>query len=186
MRRVVLAVLTSAVLAGCGVREVALPATLGPSTPPAPPVVTCWPEGVVFSVAGTDAAMGVRVLTVEMTNCGSAPYPVNGYPSVRLLDEGRRPLPVTLARGSASIAAVPGFDAPPTPMTLRPGEKARAGLLWRNLVTDTTVDAVTAVHLEAAATPDGPWRSVPAADAGGVHIDLGTTGQLGVQAWQEA
>jgi hypothetical protein len=117
---------------------------------------------VRFSVAGADAAMGVRVLTVEMLNCGSAPYPVHGYPSVRLLDEERKPLEVTLAPGSASIATVPGFDAPPRAMVLRPGERARTALLWRNSVTDSGVAARTAFHLEAAATAGEPRRPVPA------------------------
>jgi hypothetical protein len=186
VRRFVLAVLASALLAGCTVRPAALPAPAGSSVRPVPPVVTCWPEGVVFSVGGEDAAMGLRVLTVELTNCGSAPYPVNGYPRVRLLDERHRPLEVSVLHGSASIATVPGFDTPPSAITLRPGEQARAGLLWRNGVTDTTADPVTAVHLEAAAAPGEPWRPVPSDGPDGVHIDLGTTGRLGVQAWQPA
>jgi len=174
-----------ALLAGCVARQEALPdpSSTTASTWAGP---TCPKEGVSFRVAGSDAAMGLRVLTIDMVNCGRRPYTVNGYPSVRLFDEEHEPIEVAVLRGSGSISSVPDFDNPPSEVTLRPGEKARSGLLWRNLVTDATVDATTASYLEAAPAEGRPWQQVPNEDANPVHIDLGNTGQLGVQAWHKA
>jgi uncharacterized protein DUF4232 len=141
----------------------------------------------MFSVASTEAAMGLRVLTVEMVNCGTTPYVVNGYPALRLFDEDHEPIDVAVGQGSASIASVPDFDHPPTEVVLQPGEKAWSGLLWRNLVTDSTVKASTAAYLEVAPAPGRPWQDVPLVWRGdATDIDLGNTGRLGVEAWKKA
>jgi hypothetical protein len=137
---------------------------------------------------GSDAAMGLRVLTIELTNCGTTPITVHGYPALRLYDEDDQPVDVTVVRGSGDIATDPEFDVPPREVVLQPGQKAHSGLLWRNLVTDPTVKATTATRLEAAVAQGEPWQEVPVVEPGNatgtVHIDLGNTGKLGVQAWQ--
>jgi hypothetical protein len=136
--------------------------------------------------------MGIRVLTMELVNCGTEPITVNGYPTVRLYDENHDPIDVAVGQGSSSIATVPEFDNPPQPVTLQPGERAQSGLLWRNLVTDSTVNATTAYHLDAAVAEGKPWHVVPMVipdsvrGAADVTIDLGNTGKIGVQAWQKA
>jgi hypothetical protein len=152
----------------------------------------CAKHGVKFDVTGADAAMGLRVLTLEMENCGSTPLTVNGYPSLRLLNEDREQLDVAVLKGSGDIATMPDWDAPPQEVTLQPGEKAKAGLVWRNLVTDATVKATTASHLEAAPAEGQPRQEVPLVvpnEVSGsmtVDIDLGNTGKLGVQPWTKA
>jgi hypothetical protein len=183
MRRVLHAIFGLALLAGCGARPAAseLPVASTTASTTAVPEVRCSAEGVTFVAAGSDAAMGIRVLTIEMVNCGTSPYTVEGYPRVRLFDEDHEPVEVEVAQGSAGIASVPAFDDPPEPVTLRPGEKAAAGLLWRNLVTDATVPATTATYLEAAPARGRPWQPVPQP----VTIDLGNTGRLGVGAWRK-
>jgi hypothetical protein len=85
-------------------------------------------------------------------------------------------------QGSGGIASLPDFDVPPAEVVLRPGERAWAGLVWRNLVTEVDVDASTAVRMEAAAAAGQPWLAVPM----DVTIDLGNTGRLGVQPWHRA
>ncbi|MFL6126141.1 DUF4232 domain-containing protein [Actinophytocola sp.] len=197
MRRVLLGVLGLALLAGCGVRPAAsgpdIPPVPRTSTRPAPPqkVPRCAPKGVRISVVGGDAAMGLRTLSIELANCGRAPVTVHGYPALRLYDEDDQPVEVAVRQGSGDIAVVPEFDDPPRDVVLQPGEKARSGLLWRNLVTDSTVKATTATRLEAAPTQGEPWQDVPLVipnDVTGtttVTIDLGNTGKLGVQAWQK-
>lgn len=137
--------------------------------------------------------MGIRVLTIEMVNCGAAPVVVNGYPSVRLFDESHDPIAVTVGQGSAGVAMVPDFDDPPQEVVLQPGERVHSGLLWRNLVTDATVNATTAVYLEAASAAGRPWQDVPLivpnplnGDGQTVDIDLGNTDKLGVEAWKKA
>ena len=192
-------------LAGCGARTAAggpeidtAPSATSPNphrppeTTSAVPEARCSPDGVAISAVGGDAAMGLRVLTIELVNCGSAPRTVDGYPDLRLYDEDDRLIDAAVLHGSADISLLPDFDNPPVAITLQPGEKARSGLLWRNLVTDATVDATTATRLEAAPAGGAPWVEVPlvvpneVTGSSTVTIDLGNTGRLGVQAWQKA
>jgi uncharacterized protein DUF4232 len=200
-------VLGLALLAGCGARTAAggpeidtAPSSAAPNphrpgpleTTAAVPEAQCSPDGVAVSAVGGDAAMGLRVLTIELANCGSSPLTVNGYPDLRLYDEDDELVDAAVLHGSADISLVPEFDNPPVAITLRPGEKARSGLLWRNLVTDSTVEATTATRLEAAPARGAPWVEVPlvvpneVTGSSRVTIDLGNTGRLGVQAWQRA
>lgn len=201
-----LALLTgSAGLGGCGVRVVAAGADAtgvattvrdepsATATKMTMPPVKCSPEGIRFAVVGGDAAMGLRDLALELVNCGTAPVTVTGYPDVRLFGEDHQPLTVTVEHGSGSIATVPDFDNPPGEVTLRPGERARSGLLWRNLVTDSDLSkSVTAYYLEATAGRGTPWLDVPMVmpdavlGAREVTVDLGNTGKLGVRAWTRA
>ncbi|MFG1775044.1 DUF4232 domain-containing protein [Micromonospora sp. NPDC049051] len=75
-----------------------------------------------------------------------------------------------------------GFDAPPRPLTLRPDERAAATVLWRNLVTDSTVVATNGERLEIAPAK-GQAAQVVGLDG---PIDLGNTGRIGVSAWKKA
>ncbi|GLZ43480.1 hypothetical protein Acsp05_71040 [Actinokineospora sp. NBRC 105648] len=163
----------------------------GPTTRESLPPPACPPEGVLITPLTPEAAMGLRVVTLEMVNCGARPYEISGYPVLRVLDGEQRVLPVKVGRGSAGIATVAGFDDPPRSVTLRPGEKARTGLMWRNTVTDSTVTATTGHTLEIAPAEDRPVQRVPLiaegdrADEGpyAFTLDLGNTGALGVRAW---
>lgn len=187
MKRVLLGVLGLALLAGCVSRPAPIDDNTPPTTSPAPP--ECPAEGVEISAVGTDSAMGLRTLMLELVNCGTSPYTVRGYPSLRLFDEDREPIEVAVGPGTNGVATVPEFDAPPQDVTLQPGEKATSGLLWRNLVTDSTVDATTAFHLDATVAEGKPWQQVSLTVPDTVNgtrtvtIDLGNTGKLGVQAW---
>jgi hypothetical protein len=125
--------------------------------------------------------MGLRVVRVAMVNCGTRPYSVNGYPSVRVLDEDRVPLDVEVGRGAASIATIENFDAGAQPITLQPGERAVAALAWRNTVTGTNAAPANGAYLDIAPAEGRPRQTVQPA---GGDIDLGTTGRLGVSAWK--
>lgn len=210
VRRVFVGVVGVALLVsgGCGVRVVAtgaeasgvaatVPATATVATTTSTrltmPPAECSAEGVRFAVVGGDSAMGLRELAFELVNCGTAPVTVAGYPDVRLFGEDHQPVTVAVERGDGSIATVPEFDNPPGEVTLQPGERARSGLLWRYLVTDSDLSkSVTAYYLEATAGPGRPWLDVPmvmpdaTAGARQVTVDLGNTGKLGVRAWTKA
>jgi hypothetical protein len=166
------------VLTGCTTQPAPPPPRPTTSTPTEP---DCPGSGVTLRVGVSEAAMGLRVLGVTMTNCGTRAHTVTGYPAVRVLDADRRELDVQVGEGSSDIAVVPAFDAPPAPVTLEPGETATSGVMWRNTVTDSTVDATLGTFLMISPAPGEPWQEV-AADAP-VNLDLGNTGKLGVRPW---
>jgi hypothetical protein len=121
-----------------------------------------------------DAAMGLRAATITLRNCGDRPYRLNGYPSLRVLDEDRQPFDVKIVRGTTQIK-----DGGPKPLTIRPGTSATFGIVWRNLVTDPTTTAVAGKYLE---VRPAPGRPVVIVEANG-PIDLGNTGRLEETAW---
>ncbi|MFI5617918.1 DUF4232 domain-containing protein [Streptomyces sp. NPDC051567] len=84
---------------------------------------------------------------------------------------------MTVLRGSGGIATVTGFDVPPRPVTLNPGEAASAGLMWRN--TTGGGIPVNLPYVRVKARPDSPPVIVTP------ELDLDTTGQLGVSAWKK-
>ncbi|MBM0278757.1 DUF4232 domain-containing protein [Micromonospora tarensis] len=163
--------------------------TYPPPTPPSStaspsastePLAECPASGVRVRATGGDAAMGLRALGLELVNCGDRPYQLNGYPVPHVFDEQREPILLRVVNGAKEITL--GFDQPPRQIILAAGERATAVLLWRNLVTDSTVVATTGEYLTVAPAagqpadevePDGP-------------IDLGNTGRIGVSAWKKA
>ncbi|MFB7666644.1 DUF4232 domain-containing protein [Kitasatospora sp. NPDC056138] len=137
----------------------------------------CPASGVVLRAGEPDAAMGLRAMTVELTNCGTRPYALNGYPTVRVLDDRREPFDIAVSHGASAIAVIDRFDAGPTPLTLKPGERAVFGLTWRNTVTDVNSAPVNGSYLEITPRPGDRAQSIA------ILIDLGTTGKLGISAW---
>ena len=164
----VLGLALAGALSGCTSADVTVIPTATP--PPGPAANSCPASGAAVSAGATDAALGVRADVLLLTNCGSAPYMIDGYPGVELLDGEQRPINVRVQRGS-DIVTDPG----PAALTLPPGSSARAILSWRNTVTDGT--ALTSDYL--AVTPSaGDARQVIAK-----MVDVGTTGVVSVTAW---
>ncbi|MEH1123118.1 DUF4232 domain-containing protein [Micromonospora sp. CPCC 206061] len=151
-------------------------------TPPAPTATAspaCPPSGVTLTAGQVEAASGLRAMRVEMANCGSQPYTANGYPALQVLDADRKPLDVTVVRGTAQISTITGFDGPPRQVTLAPGALAAAVVVWRNTVTDANVSATTGTYLEMAPAAGQPAQVL--SPEGG--IDLGTTGTIATSPW---
>ncbi|MFY1618084.1 DUF4232 domain-containing protein [Micromonospora sp. WMMD736] len=144
----------------------------------AEPVPTCPASGVRIRSTGGDAAMGLRALGLELVNCGDRPYRLDGYPTVWVLDERRKPIILSVVNGAQGITS--GFDQPPQPITLQEGERAVATVLWRNLVTDSTVVATDGAYLSVAPAAGQPAEEV---DPHG-PVDVGNTGRIGVSAWR--
>ncbi|CAL9477142.1 hypothetical protein SUDANB58_02977 [Streptomyces sp. enrichment culture] len=149
-----------------------------PSDEAPAPAGPCPSSGLRLTADEGEAAMGLRVVGLRLRNCGSRPYSLDGYPLLGLLDEDHDPVGgIEIVRGGGDIALVPGFDAPPRPVTLDPGESASAGLMWRNTTGFGAPVAVPYVRVRARAGA-APVMVAP-------DLDLGTTGRLGVSAWRE-
>jgi len=155
------------------------PAAPSPSPSTEPPA-ECPTSGVRIRSTGGDAAMGLRALGIELVNCGDHPYQLNGYPVLHVFDEEREPIMLRVVNGAKEITS--GFDQPPRQVTLSAGERATAVVLWRNLVTDSTVVATNGEFLTVAPAAGQPGEEV---DPDG-PIDLGNTGRIGVSAWKKA
>jgi hypothetical protein len=123
--------------------------------------------------------MGLRVVGLRLTNCGTRVYDLNGFPLLQLLDEGRKPiLNVKIFNGSGGISVMDDFDAPARPVALQPGQTAYAGLMWRN-TTGLESEPVNAPYVRVKAERDAqPVMITP-------ELDLGTTGKLAVSPWKK-
>ncbi|MGJ7909064.1 DUF4232 domain-containing protein [Actinopolyspora sp. H202] len=161
------------------------------STPTNSSASDCPETGVRLTTDLVEVAMGLRLMHVELANCGDQPYTLDGYPRVRVLDEERRPLDVRAEQGSADIATVDGFDKPPEAITVRPGEHAEAQLMWRNTHASMNAPQV-GKYLRIAPARGRAWQSVipvgrernsSGQDRDEITINLGSTGKLGVRAW---
>lgn len=139
----------------------------------------CPPSGIRLTADEGDAAMGLRVVGLHLENCGKTDYSLNGYPELTLLNEDGEPVDgIRILHGGDSISTGTGYDDPPSLLTLKPGETAVSGLVWRNTTGAGT--AVNIPHVRVRAKPGAaPVTVTP-------HLDLGTTGKLGVGAWKRA
>lgn len=139
----------------------------------------CPASGVRLWADDGDAAMGLRVVGLHLENCGKRDYALDGYPELSLLDENRRPVDgIRILHGGAAVATGTGFDDPPSRLVLKPGETVLSGLTWRNTTLAGT--AVNVPYVRVLAKPGAdPVMVTP-------HLDLGTTGKLGVGAWKRA
>ncbi|MFJ2214667.1 DUF4232 domain-containing protein [Streptomyces sp. NPDC101062] len=147
------------------------------STTPSAPAATCPESGVRITPGLVQGAMGLRAMTVTLTNCGTRTYELNGYPGVRVLDEDRTPYDIEVLKGTDAIhMAGPAPD--PAPVTLKPGESARSGLTWRMMSPDSST-----TYLEVAPAPGTHPQTMETLDG---PLDLADTGQLGTTPWQKS
>ncbi|MFJ3307624.1 DUF4232 domain-containing protein [Streptomyces sp. NPDC086549] len=138
----------------------------------------CPSSGVRLYADEGDAAMGLRVVTLHLENCGADTYRVDGYPRASPLGEDHQPVNgVRVLHDGSSIAGGTGADGPPRPLDLKPGERAYAGLVWRNTVLSGT--PVNAPYVRVWAKPGAaPVMVTP-------ELDLGTTGKMAVGPWKK-
>ncbi|WP_327090595.1 DUF4232 domain-containing protein [Nonomuraea sp. NBC_01738] len=119
-----------------------------------------------------NAAMGLRVQTIILVNCGRKPLTLTGYPGLRLQGSDGARLKLRIDHGARRITTAV-HDPGPTTVTLRPRASARFALVWRNTddgSRDPQAGATITVG-SARLTFDSP-------------VDLGTTARLGVTAWE--
>jgi hypothetical protein len=139
----------------------------------------CPSSGVRLTADAGNAAMGLRVVGLNLTNCGTRVYHLNGFPLLELLDKDRKPVPgIKVVKGSGGVAIVAGFDTSARPVVLEPGQTAIAGLMWRN----TTEAGAAPVNVPYVRVKDKPGaRPVMVTP----ELDLGTTGRLAVSPWKK-
>ncbi|MEU6864939.1 DUF4232 domain-containing protein [Streptomyces sp. NPDC046876] len=165
---------------GPGREQPQSPKTTGGPTAVTPSAPACPEGGVRVVEGGGDAAMGLRIASVRLVNCGTAPYELEGHPQIRLLDRKRAPVEAEVKHGSADITTgVPSMDAPAERVTLQPGQEASFGMLWRNTVTEFDVPAVEGWAVEVTPKPGAPRVTAELT----APVDLGNTGRLGISAW---
>jgi hypothetical protein len=132
----------------------------------------CPPSGVRLATGPVDGAMGLRAMALTLTNCSERPYEVNGYPAVRVLDAKGTPLTgVRTVEGTDQVPMAPD-DPGAAPLTLDPGESARAGLYWRMAAEDGT-------YLRVVPERGREAQNVRPAEP----LDIGPENTLGTTAW---
>ncbi|MET8325524.1 DUF4232 domain-containing protein [Streptomyces sp. NPDC005181] len=148
------------------------------SPQPAPSSATragCPSSGGVVDMGEVQAALGHRAVGLTLTNCGRKPYRVDGYPSVRALDDEGEPLPVKVNPGSSYMGTDPG----PKEVMLKPGETLRSLLAW--VSTPTGGDLVEGDALEIAPAPGLEARTFPLEGS-----DVRLLDELNMTAWRAA
>ncbi|MEU6085235.1 DUF4232 domain-containing protein [Streptomyces sp. NPDC047085] len=138
----------------------------------------CPASGVRLYIDQGDAAMGLRVVGLHLENCGKTGYTLNSRPRLQILDADHRPVDEVRIVPPSEITVSDGPDGTDRPLTLAPGERAQAGLVWRNTVQGPD-GGVDAPYVRVWAGPGAhPVMVTP-------ELDLGTTGKLGIHAWQK-
>lgn len=125
-----------------------------PSTAPAP-TDDCPASGAAVAMGEVETAMMHRAVVLTLTNCGSEPYRVDGYPSVQVLGEDGERLPVKVNPAGSHF----GRDQGPRALLLKPGSTARSILAW--VSTQEGGELIEADALELAAAPDAGARVFP-------------------------
>ncbi|MER6669882.1 DUF4232 domain-containing protein [Amycolatopsis japonica] len=68
----------------------------------------CLDTGVTVKSGPVEAALGHRAVVLTLTNCGTTPRTLTGYPGIRLLDKEKRPMNVAVEHGTSYLAIDPG------------------------------------------------------------------------------
>ncbi|MFF0046263.1 DUF4232 domain-containing protein [Streptomyces sp. NPDC005498] len=148
----------------------------GPApSPSAAARADCPSSGLVVDMGEVQAALGHRAVGLTLTNCGSKPYRVDGYPSVRVLDARGEPLPVKVNPGSSYMGTDPG----PKEVMLKPGKSLHALLAW--VSTATGGDLIEGDALEIAPAPGLEARTFPLEGS-----DVRLLDELNMTAWRTA
>ncbi|MFE9875989.1 DUF4232 domain-containing protein [Streptomyces sp. NPDC005784] len=136
----------------------------------------CPRSGLRLDTGPVDAAMGLRGVTLTLTDCGKRPYKVNGYPAIaQVLDEEGAPITgVHSVVGTDKVPMAPA-DPGPEPFTLNPGDSAQAVLYWR-------MAAQHGVYLRVAPQKGQDAVTLRLSD----YLDIGPENTLGTTPWAPA
>ncbi|MET7362456.1 DUF4232 domain-containing protein [Streptomyces sp. NPDC005562] len=190
---------TALLLAGCGLSEeldretnperrppaeAAPPSanTQRPTSPayPSPSTPSCPNSGVTMSPGMVTATMGLRAMSVTLTNCGHRVRVVDGYPDIRVRGLDRALFDVSVLKGTEPVTTMD--DPGPHRVALKPGERAYTTLVWRYSAVDASTRRGSGVYVEIGPAKGKPRQTVEP-DGG---LDIGETGMLGTTAWQRS
>lgn len=133
----------------------------------------CPASGAVVTMGEVQTAMMSRAVVLTLTNCGTKPYRVVGYPSVQALGEDGERLAVKVNPAGSMF----GRDQGPKEVLLDPGLTVRSMLAW--VSTKEGGELVMADALELAAAPDAGARVHPLEGHDIRYMD-----ELNVTAWR--
>ncbi|MFD8732825.1 DUF4232 domain-containing protein [Streptomyces sp. NPDC059611] len=133
----------------------------------------CPASGAVVTMGEILTVMMSRAAVLTLTNCGSKPYRVEGYPSVQALGEDGERLPVKVNPAGSQF----GRDQGPEELTLKPGGTVKSMLAW--VSTQEGGELVMADALELAAAPDAGARVQPLEGHDIRYMD-----ELNITAWR--
>ncbi|HTJ34797.1 MAG TPA: DUF4232 domain-containing protein [Dactylosporangium sp.] len=136
----------------------------------------CLPPGVsIRESQGDGSAGGRRDIELELTNCGTGPYTVQGAPVVRVLDAARVPFDINVGQ----YYSVPeGYGGAPQRLTIKPGERLVAWVAYRNIV-EAWASVVQGTYLEVAPAEGQPAHLLTRFSP----YQLGNSAQITVGPW---
>ncbi len=152
----------------------------GPTGPPAAGATPCPASGLRMSPGMVTAAMGLRAMSVTLTNCGRGVRELNGYPDIRVRGLDRQLFSVTVLKGTEPVTTMD--DPGPRRVRLRPGQSAYTSLVWRYSAVHAATREGSGVYVEIGPAK-GAARQTIEPDGG---LDIGETGMLGTTAWQRS
>ncbi|MFD7548966.1 DUF4232 domain-containing protein [Streptomyces sp. NPDC059578] len=139
----------------------------------APSGASCDGPGIRLRAEHTGSAMGLRAMSVTLTNCDSEPYALDGHPLIRLVDEhGVQPPGIRVVDDLDVVPMAPSA-APATAFTLERGESAVTDVMWRANAEDVPSLRIRAGSdaPEVVVTPDDP-------------LDVGPRNVVGTSPWR--
>ncbi|MGW2228575.1 DUF4232 domain-containing protein [Streptomyces formicae] len=151
-----------------------------PADAPSAGTPRCPESGVTMSPGMVSAAMGLRAMSVTVTNCGKGVRRINGYPDIRVRGLDKQLFRVNVLKGTEPVTTMD--DPGPRRVTLKPGESAYTSLVWRYSAVDAATLEGSGVYVEIG-TGKGAARQTIQPDGG---LDIGETGMLGTTAWQRS
>ncbi|MFF2021488.1 DUF4232 domain-containing protein [Streptomyces sp. NPDC058171] len=139
----------------------------------APGGAPCDRAGIRLRAEHAGAAMGLRAMSVILTNCDAKPYALDGHPLVQLVDEhGVQPPGIRVVGDLGAVPMAPSA-APATAFTLERGESAVADVMWR-----ANAEHVPALRIRARS--DAPGVVVTPDDP----LDVGPRNVVGISPWR--
>jgi Protein of unknown function (DUF4232) len=108
------------------------------------PGTACAARDLMISLVGSQGAAGTFELTFALRNSSASPCPMDGYPSIQLLDASGTELPTHVVSGGNYQFT----DFAPAPVQLAPGATAYFNLAYSDVPTAAAPSCSTAAQIE--------------------------------------